>query len=650
MMYYSSTSSSCDDGENDGSEIHLHPIASDYLSLSPGSASEEEEEVAPNSIEGSEDNADTAEGKDSVSSPVTVPIPNNDLSQSAQAGDEDGDDEGENVDDGKNISTLRLEEKIVSLMNRVWILELENDVLRSRWKKEDDDHHFAEDIKNMYQDPYAPPASYNIANNKTNTDTDIDSNTAEKCSNSANSNPAEEQNVSNPLEHQNFGELRGINSENDRSMEDEDLLAQNRSLRTDLGISEEVRERMRVTMVSLESRDKLRCDLIEELFQELEGTTENHETTSDSLRKELESERTKTRQLQNSLEEETKTKQLLEKQIAELLHELEGMTENHETTLDSLRKELDSERTKTRQLQRSLEEETKTKQLLEKRIPRKSIEKECIDGSLGTIADKSSATKAAQLISDLSNELRITMQRESDLKDELEVYQRKLRKHQTTKSTTSTREDSVSPEQHQREKNALMQHNEELESLNIELVRKFVTLETKFNALVEKTKNLHERDTPKTGASTNSDKANHAPRREIRTSNINTNHTRIARDHVHSPSIHYLESQREITSLKARLAARETAVFEPIEKSPISTASRLVPSAHDTLRRKTPEDRRLRYRKSQEEKGASVPPSIDSPTKDKEGRSPPEADFSILDEQREELRFATLLSTNRFEI
>lgn len=596
---YFSSSSENDDAVSDKQPHQLEQIVANYVSSSSqGSASDEEEEEAvfPAVIA-------TVDKSEHMSLNAKTQLKIVQIDAKTDLGESDPlsssshrrfDAAGcrcslnEDVDDREAISTLRLEEKIVSLMNRVWILETENDVLRSRWTNEDEGKNSSEDIvKELYQDPYN------------------DNNILFKSS-----SIPEAANL--PLANQSLGD-RGRTSketctETTRSKDMPSLVEENRSLRTNLKILDEIKERMGVAMVSLEQRDKLRGDIIQDLNKQLDDEARKHKEVTKSLQSKLQTERSKNLKLQSGLDEERRTW----KTQQNLFKELEATVEKNDNAIKSLKSKLDTEQSKNQRLQtdfdeeklkhenamKSLQRELDTEQFKNKRLQtdleeekqkhentkislrndynirqpevdveegklRQHMEKECIDGNRSGFYspqmmdnNSPSAQTAAQLISDLSNELRLTMERESKLKDEFNTFKRQ------NQATQPSAEFSFLREHHEQERKALMEYNEELESLNIELARKLVALETQHNQLVERTKQEKNKN------------ADHASSSGVNSGNDSK--LRELQDYLQSLSIKYERSKREITSLKALLATWETSL------SP--TKRRLSPYSNETFR------------------------------------------------------------------
>eukprot|EP00531_Pseudo-nitzschia_arenysensis_P018151 CAMPEP_0116155468 /NCGR_PEP_ID=MMETSP0329-20121206/22325_1 /TAXON_ID=697910 /ORGANISM="Pseudo-nitzschia arenysensis, Strain B593" /LENGTH=578 /DNA_ID=CAMNT_0003652507 /DNA_START=147 /DNA_END=1884 /DNA_ORIENTATION=+ len=556
-MYYSS-SSSCDDYENDnnfeGRPLPFFPISNDDMPISQQTSASYCSE----------------EGNDTMSTPAAMSADNGMMNSECIYKDEGGNiermdqiveleskskshpsshnqrcsEETVKGDDRVVISTLLLEEKIVSLMNRVWILETENDVIRSQWKNDEKEAYRTDDIENMYQNPYASPKSCNS--------NDVDRS-------DRNFQAQEDAIMGKDL---TLSPQKKLNENESKGDEDPTLLSEkNRSLRQDLTISEEIQERMRVAMVSLENRDKRRSDKIEEMSKQLGGIEERHDQAMGKLHKELKIEKNKCQRFQADLEKE---------------------------------------------VQRRREAETKFQ----------NAGKACIDGSTGVMAYKTSSTaKAADLISDLSNELKLTMERESKVRDELDALRRERDEDDTT--MLLKKELSESRDQHQREKNALLKHNEELESLNIDLFRKLNKLEAECNELVTQT--IQERNS----------------RRDTH-SNPNTydKDMRAMEDYLYSLSIKYEESQKEITTLKTRLALGETTtVTECLSQSPPPRSKERTRSSRRT-RMQIQHERISDIVRNNDEEHIIYD---ESSRKDNSLlRYPSDDDFALYDEQREE--------------
>ena len=478
-MYYSSSSSvdelEVEDYENDDRleerpPIHQHSIAS---------YDEKSSAMHPTATSAINEYGAMGLGNDEGAHDVSLSL------DTRGVGDDD-----EKRDDQVVISTLLLEEKIVSLMNRVWILETENDVLRSEWKTEDGDDHRCGDIESMYQNPYASPINANNDNdtNPRNVQEQKNSFRFEDAAATAGASPSLRcrVDVDKSLENSNYDKT--TKSGGDPSS----LAQQNRSLRRDLAISEEIQERMRVAMVSIENRDNLRSGTIEKLSEEQEDVAKKHKEAMESLQNRLEMEQANNNKLQADLEDEIQNK--------------------------------------------------------------KDAEKECVDGSTVIIGNQPFSTaKAAQLISDLSNELRMTMERESKQNEELGVLRRQRKESQEAISVAASnaKQASASRDQLTRDIGALLEHNEELESLNIQLVRKLDDLEAECNALVA-----------------NARKQERNNRIGTKISNSNNDDMVQMQEYLYSLSIKYEESQREVTSLKSRLKHRETTASELRAMSP----------------------------------------------------------------------------------
>jgi len=502
-MYISSSSSS---GEDESSEVHIHQIAPSYDAASfenrELTSQADPEDVESNTYENRNDAAYSplhADARKCICPPHMINYGN----------------ENEE-DDSTEISILKMEEKIVSLMNRVWILETENDVLR-------DQEDMREDIHDLYQNPYAG--------------NDNDSGSPLKS------------------KRQNFDELQGLSI-------DEHLML-NRSLKKDLIVSETVQERMRIAMVSLETRDKLRSDLIQELTSELEKKDE---------------------------------------------------AEPQNVVLD-LSEELEMEQFKTRQLQKELDEE-RTRRRKESFIrQQQSVEKECIDGS------HESSAKAAQLVSDLTNELKLSMERESQLKDQLEATNRKL--------SAQARND-MTLQNTKREKDALASHNEELQALNIQLIRRFVALEKRHKEFVARTNQEFKQRASEMNV--NVDIPTSAESKETNNSTTGSNPTKLTQDTE--------QRQKELTALKKRLALRKAARVE-YKAGSFSAAKGVNIVRHTKF--------------ENEEDSLSSLPSIKSFSSIKSYASrklslSQEGKASVPDEQREDDNFTGRLGLNRFEI
>lgn len=574
-MYYSS-SSSCDDNEKDDRSedrpSHLHSIdsASYY--------NDDKETILHPTTSGPLGTQDICEcGAEEIENEDGGPdSPSRSSSNKVKE------------DDRVVISTLRLEEKIVSLMNRVWILETENDVIRSRWKKGDKNGHRSDDIEDLYRNPYDSPT-------KNGGDTNL-------------SIFSEDNDLT--LTRDNHSPRKNMNQEESATSEDPaSLEEQNRSLRADLAISEEIQERMRGVMVTLENRDKRQSDKVEELSNELEEAAKKHKEVMESLQKDQQVEEIKRQKLQTDLEEE-------------LSRELEEVARKHQQAIGTLQNELEIEKIKRQKLQADFEEETK--RIREEYAQNLSVEKECIDGSTGSVAYQTSSTaKAAELISDLSNELKLTMERESQLKDELDDFRRE-RKEDNVAFKAIQKELLVSRDQHQREKNALLKHNEELESLNIDLIRKFNTLESQCEELMAKT---------------NQGKNNQRDMYSNR--NSNEKEMRAMEDYLYTLSIKYEESQKEIASLKTRLALRETTIAELRSKAPPPKRPPVRSKESSRISQRTrmqiQHDRISHIVRSNEEDSSIY---HDSPSKDSSLHYPSEDDITSRDEQREDASFA----------
>ena len=361
--------------------------------------------------------------------------------------------ESEEEDNSETISTLKLEEKIVALMNRVWILETENDVLLSRWKKDGNDD---TTIQTMYQDPYeAPSTSSSVQSQNDNGANKGDEYSSKEDSTSANAHDT-------------------AKSEDSSSLAD-----QNQSLRTALFISHKIGERMRIEMVTLEHREKSWA---------------------------------------KKMEKATKEKETIAKQ--------------HKKAMESLRRELEAERFKNKQLK-----------IEKKKLHIASAGKKHIDGSTAT-------AETAQLISDLSSELNLTMERESKLKGSLKEAKFMIAKQ--------SKEILASLDKHQREKDALLKHNDELESLNIELVHKLDDLERQSNKLFTKLRKQE---------------------REKGTHNRTSDDMVKMEDYLYTLAMKYEESQKEIALLKSSLDSKETKILELTTNarpgSPLKTRSSL---------------------------------------------------------------------------
>lgn len=491
------------------------------------------------------DGADNNKNKDQA---VEQSIPNPSLPISNRL------EEKQKEDDRVVISTLLLEEKIVSLMNRVWILETENDVIRSQWKKDNKDGHPPDKIEDMYQNPYASPSSCN----------------SDGHTNHRNFQEPENGGIGKDLtltrvtsSPKNEAHQDGPNGDEDSAL----LVEQNRSLRQDLAISEEIQERMRVAMVSLENRDKRRSGKIEEMS----------------------------------------------KQMGEI-------GERHEHAMRNLHKELVIEKNKCRKFQADLEEEVQRRREAETRFSKAG--KECIDGSTGMVAHQSSSTaKAADLISDLSNELKLTMERESKLRDELDALRRERDEDDAAMLLRMVQKElSESRDQHQREKNALLKHNEELESLNIDLFRKLDKLEAECNELVTKT--IQERN---------------SRRDTYSNQNIYDKDMRAMEDYLYSLSIKYEESQKEITTLKTRLALRETntSTSECRSKSPPARSTKERTRSSRRTRMQIQHERITDIVRSNEEEHI-IYDELSRKDTSSLLRYPSDDDVALHDEQREE--------------
>eukprot|EP00533_Pseudo-nitzschia_delicatissima_P010321 CAMPEP_0116090836 /NCGR_PEP_ID=MMETSP0327-20121206/7181_1 /TAXON_ID=44447 /ORGANISM="Pseudo-nitzschia delicatissima, Strain B596" /LENGTH=594 /DNA_ID=CAMNT_0003582141 /DNA_START=188 /DNA_END=1972 /DNA_ORIENTATION=+ len=574
-MYYSSSSSSDDNEKDDRSKDqpgHLHPIDSDpYYNddketiLHPSTSGQMDTEGICECGAGGVENVDRGPDSPSRSS-------SNRLKE----------------DDRVEISTLLLEEKIVSLMNRVWILETENDVIRSRWKKRDKDGQQSDDIEDLYRNPYDSPT-------KNGGDTNL-------------SIFPEDNDFT--LTGDNHSPRKNMNQDETATSEDPPSLEQqNQSLRVDLAISEEIQERMRGAMVSLENCDKRRSDRVEELSNELEDAAKQHKQAMETLQNELQVEEIKRQKLQTDLEEERS-------------QELEDVARKHKKAMEALQNELEIEKIKRQKLQTDFEEETR--RITEENTKFAGVEKECIDRSTGLVAYQTSSTaKAAELISDLSNELKLTMERESQLKDELDDFRRE-RKEDKAIVRAIEKELLVSRDQHQREKNTLLKHNEELESLNIDLIRKFNTLESQCEELMTK-----------------ADQGNNNQRDTYSNRNSNEKEMRAMEDYLYSLSIKYEESQKEIASLKTRLALRETTIAElrskasPAKRPPARSkeSSRI----SQRTRMQIQHDRISHIVRSNEEDRSIY---HDSPSKDSSLHYHSDDDFTSRDEQREDESFA----------
>ena len=574
-MYYSSSSSSDENEKEYRSEnqpSHLHPIDSaPYYN----------------------------DGKETILHPATSgPMDTQGICECGAGGVENEDRGRDSLsrlssnrvkeDDRKEISTLLLEEKIVSLMNRVWILETENDVIRSRWKKGEKDGHRSDDIEDLYRNPYDSPTK-----NSGDTNLSIFSEDNDFTLTGDNHSPQE-----------NMNQDETATSEDPASLE-----RKNRSLRVDLAISEEIQERMRSAMVSLENCDKRRSERVEELSNELEDAAKQHKQATETLKKDLQVEEIKRQKLQTDLEEE-------------LSKELEDVARKHKKAMGTLQNELEIEKIKRQKLETDFEEETK--RIREEHTQFHDVEEECINGSTGLdVHQMSSTTKAAELISDLSNELKLTMERESQLKDELDGFRRE-RKEDKIAVKAIQKELLVSGDQHQREKNALLKHNEELESLNIDLIRKFNILESQCEELMTET---------------NQGKNNQRDMYDTR--NTNEKEMRAMEDYLYSLSIKYEESQKEIASLKTRVALRETTIVELRSKAPPAKRPPVRSKASSRISQRTrmqiQHDRISHIVRSNEEDRSIY---HDSLSKGSSLHYHSDDDFTSRDEQREDESFA----------
>ncbi len=526
-MYYSSSSSS-DEHEIDNSSeeqtLSLHSLASSHAALfqelESSSSTSDHSSTSTNDLEDEDEQTKLLPSNVTSSYPPII-------------------SENEVEDDKENISTLRLEEKIVSLMNRVWILETENDVLLSRWKKDGNDD---ATIQTMYQDPYEPPSLSSDGQFQNNNGT---------ISNNENSGTVFMEDTASSHAHTPH------NSDTTKSDDSLSLADQNQFLRKDLTISYNIGERMRIEMVQLGNREKLWAKKIEKTTIEKETTAKLHRKAMESMRRELEAERFKNQQLQIDFDQIKIEKQKL--QIA-------------------------------------------------------SAGKKCTGGSSAT-------SETAQLISDLSNQLNLTMERESKLKGALREAKFLIAKQ--SKETLS------SLDKHQREKDSLLKHNDELESLNIELVHKLDDLERQCNKLFTKLRR-QEREKSSHSRTTSDDMVK-------------------MEDYLYTLAMKYEESQKEIASLKTSLDEKETKILQLTKTragSPSKTRSSLTAQDKEIIKVSS------RIRKQNEHIVRMVyDKELKDEMKNNDRSGPRSNDFSFQDEQREEEDFeADSMFPNRVEI
>lgn len=429
-MYYSSSSSSEEFQSDDGSQeqtISLHSLASNHDAIF--------QELDP-----SRSTRNDMESETKASLPSGSPSPYPPIIR-----------ETEEEKDSETISTLKLEEKIVSLMNRVWILETENDVLLSRWKKDGNDD---TTIQTMYQDPYDVSSASSCVQNQY--DTGLNHG---KC--------VDNQSTLAPTDTLHTDDT--TKTDGSSSLED-----QNRSLRTDLSISDQIRERMRTAMLELEHRDKIWTKKIEKTRKEKQNDAKQYQKAIESLQRSVDAERAKNQKLQNAFDQVKLEKQTLR------------MT---------------------------------------------SAAKKFNDGS--TAFHSSSSTEAANLISDLSKELNLTMERESKLKVALKEAKSAIAKQ--------SKDTLVSLDKYQREKDVLLKDNDELKSLNVELVHKIDDLERQCNKLFTK---LRKQEREK---STHSRTSDEMVKME---------------DYLYTLAMKYEESQQEIATLKKSLESKDDEISE----------------------------------------------------------------------------------------
>ena len=430
-MYYSSSSSSDDhDDSSEEKTFSLQSLASSHAALfqeleSSSSTSDHSGTSSTNALDGEEKDEDNQTSvlptEATLSYPRIMP-------------------ESEAEDDSETISTLKLEEKIVSLMNRVWILETENDILLSRWKKDGNDD---TTIQTMYQDPYEAPS--------------ISAGVQKRNDNGMNEDAGGNDGYSAKEDSTSANAHGTAKSEDSSSLAD-----QNQSLRTALSISHKIGERMRIEMMTLGHREKL---------------------------------------WEKKMEKTTKEKETIAKQ--------------HQKAMESLRQELEAERFKNKQLK-----------IEKQKVQIASAGKKRIHGSTAT-------AETAQLISDLSSELNLTMERESKLKGALKEAKFMIAKQ--------SKETLASLDKHQREKDALLKHNDELESLNIELVHKLDDLERQSNKLFTKLRKQE---------------------REKGTHSRTSDDMVKMEDYLYTLAMKYEESQKEIALLKSSLDSKETKILE----------------------------------------------------------------------------------------
>lgn len=524
-MYYSSSSSSEEFQSDDGSQeqtISLHSLASNHAAIFQ-------------EIDSSRSTRNDMESETKASLPSDSPSPYPPISR-----------ENEEEEDSETISTLKLEEKIVSLMNRVWILETENDVLLSRWKKDGNDD---TTIQTMYQDPYDVSSASSAPSGVPNQfDTGLNHGKA----------------IGN---QSTLAQTDTLHTDDTTKTDGPSLLEdQNRSLRTDLSISDQIRERMRTAMVELEHRDKIWTKKMEKTRKEKENDAKQYQKSIESLQRAVEAERAKNQKLQNTCDEIKLEKQTLR------------MT---------------------------------------------SAAKKFSDGL--TALHSSSSTEAAKLISDLSKELNLTMERESKLKVALKEAKSTIAKQ--------SRDTLVSLDKYQREKDVLLKHNDELKSLNVELVHKIDDLERQSNKLFTKLRKLEREKSTHSRASDDMVKME---------------------DYLYTLAMKYEDSQQEIAILKKSLESKDdeiselktsTRVRSPSEKgSSLTAQDKEIIKASSRIRKQNEHMVRMLYDKE-------VNDDLSLWQQNKDRFSVGSNKLSFPDEQREEEDFdSDCMFPNRVEI